>query len=709
MCFEMEAAGLMNNFPCLVIRGICDYADSHKNKKWQIYAAATAAACAKEILSVIPASEVAKTCTINEVANKAAMYEMLQSAINNLGPDQFLPVLSVPDQDEHISTIPRLDRDSSMFYWIFKNMDFKQWSSATCSQVLWLSSLPERNINQVSSYIVDQEKNTTLRTDHFVLYFFCSSAIGRKSIVSDFVYTLLEQIVCCSLMDRRVLIIRSFLHSLLVKAFSNTAPHWKGRGFRKEDSLNEKIKKILNAPANDLFTALVAVLHNGEQQSLSLVVDRLDKVEHQRDDFIRGVRALVNHLEQRISKVKILLTSRPQAEIKDILDGVLCIEYNREREECLASLRFDNTRYNKVPQEHKGSFKWIWAHNEYRNWSASDVSRLLYIQGKPGSGKSTLTKYFSNHLLERETATKSAIIAKFFYSYREGRLQRSHYNMLRSILYDILHQDETFFYHHFQTEYRVQSRRELSFNWDYASLKTVLKSLQDHLSAKQFYLIIDAVDESEENDRRNILNLLFELCFKTKHCIVKVFVASRPVGQLELRIGECHNFIRLQDETKSDISRFAYSFLVGLNVTHVLAQAMEYIVKNAQGVFLWVKLVGEELETYEAEGYSEERIFEFLQGLPTELGDFYKLMFERMNWSKQNPTDAVKTFQFILFGRRPLTVDELLHALAIPDNPYKEFTSFDDSFQKCIPNQRRIISCGGNFLDIKLYCGNKTV
>ncbi|CAD0018764.1 unnamed protein product [Aureobasidium pullulans] len=35
LCFEMEAAGLMNDFPCLVVRGICDYADSHKNKKWQ--------------------------------------------------------------------------------------------------------------------------------------------------------------------------------------------------------------------------------------------------------------------------------------------------------------------------------------------------------------------------------------------------------------------------------------------------------------------------------------------------------------------------------------------------------------------------------------------------------------------------------------------------------------------------------------------------
>ncbi|RPA72017.1 purine and uridine phosphorylase [Ascobolus immersus RN42] len=54
LCFEMEAAGLMNDHATLNFRGICDYADSHKNKAWQPYAAATAAACAKEFLAAVP-------------------------------------------------------------------------------------------------------------------------------------------------------------------------------------------------------------------------------------------------------------------------------------------------------------------------------------------------------------------------------------------------------------------------------------------------------------------------------------------------------------------------------------------------------------------------------------------------------------------------------------------------------------------------------
>lgn len=57
ICFDMEAAGLLGQFPCLVIRGISDYADSNKNDLWQGFAAAAAAAYAKELLLEIPGLE----------------------------------------------------------------------------------------------------------------------------------------------------------------------------------------------------------------------------------------------------------------------------------------------------------------------------------------------------------------------------------------------------------------------------------------------------------------------------------------------------------------------------------------------------------------------------------------------------------------------------------------------------------------------------
>ncbi|KAL4724498.1 hypothetical protein ACLX1H_007939 [Fusarium chlamydosporum] len=51
IAYEMEGAGVWDSFPCIVVKGACDYADSHKSKTWQRYAAATAAACAKAFLS----------------------------------------------------------------------------------------------------------------------------------------------------------------------------------------------------------------------------------------------------------------------------------------------------------------------------------------------------------------------------------------------------------------------------------------------------------------------------------------------------------------------------------------------------------------------------------------------------------------------------------------------------------------------------------
>jgi nucleoside phosphorylase len=53
LCFEMEAAGVVNEVDCLVIRGISDYCDAQKNDVWQEYAAATAAAYSKLLLSVV--------------------------------------------------------------------------------------------------------------------------------------------------------------------------------------------------------------------------------------------------------------------------------------------------------------------------------------------------------------------------------------------------------------------------------------------------------------------------------------------------------------------------------------------------------------------------------------------------------------------------------------------------------------------------------
>ncbi|OJD29112.1 ankyrin repeat domain-containing protein 50 [Diplodia corticola] len=67
LCFEMEAAGLMNHFPCLVVRGICDYSDTHKNDAWHGYAAMVAAAYTKALLLKVTPNELGAEQRLLEV------------------------------------------------------------------------------------------------------------------------------------------------------------------------------------------------------------------------------------------------------------------------------------------------------------------------------------------------------------------------------------------------------------------------------------------------------------------------------------------------------------------------------------------------------------------------------------------------------------------------------------------------------------------
>lgn len=71
LCFEMEAAGLMNNFPCLVIRGICDYSDRHWFEAWRGYAAMTAAAYAKDLIKEIFLSHLQAEKSISQLLNQS--------------------------------------------------------------------------------------------------------------------------------------------------------------------------------------------------------------------------------------------------------------------------------------------------------------------------------------------------------------------------------------------------------------------------------------------------------------------------------------------------------------------------------------------------------------------------------------------------------------------------------------------------------------
>jgi len=612
-----------------------------------------------------------------------------------------LDQLSVVDQDQYRSKMSPFDFNNPKFFWITKNIDFTQWESVDAPRALFLSAPFGHGTMEVCSQIINLAKKKARETNGSVLYFFCSSTPQSRRSVT-LIHTLLRQIICSSSDGRTNSIAAGFLNTLIGGHYQRSP------NIREDDSVDETVRKLLDAPDSELLEALAEAIKEAGIKELSIIVDGLQENT--------GIAfGLFELLREATPKSKLLLTS--QHPLKRTPYGMTSIEYDKERKgihacdsspqnradlnaECLRFLRYDDTLYEKISNEHQGSLEWLWEHPQYLEWSASTTSSLLYIEGKPGSGKSTLARYFEENLAKREPNVRPSTVAHYFYTFRGTQLESTHANMLRSLLCNILEQDESTFFQ-FQYEFRNFRRGNLS-EWPYDSLKRVLSSFADHPRAKQLYLILDAMDESEEDDRRGIIQLLCKLCSKKNPCNIKVFLASRPLAELQHRIEDSHHVLRMQDVNKDDIFRFADDFLNrDLKLTgKIFRETRSYIAENAQGVFLWVALIKSELLRFAETGCRDSEILELLKALPRELEALYERMFSRLeNSPPRDVQDGIVLFRFIFFALRPPTVEELRDALAMPDDRIPCYENFQQDKIGAIG--RRIEHCGGGFLEIK--------
>ncbi|KAL4940220.1 hypothetical protein BDV06DRAFT_213639 [Aspergillus oleicola] len=181
LCFEMEAAGLMNQFPCLVIRGICDYADSHKNKEWQGFAAMTAAAYANDILRRIPPSSVEAEIKISEIL--LDLYDTNDFAKERLS-----------DKEERCHQLFRLtsddsggdatyewyknrveDRADNTCLWFLQHENFQKWLQNKSGPLL-VSADPGCGKSVLAQYLI----NSYLPRSATICYFFFKDKVQDK-------------------------------------------------------------------------------------------------------------------------------------------------------------------------------------------------------------------------------------------------------------------------------------------------------------------------------------------------------------------------------------------------------------------------------------------------------------------------------------------------------------------------------------------------
>ncbi|KKO96903.1 hypothetical protein THAR02_10996 [Trichoderma harzianum] len=197
---EMEAAGLMNNFPCIVIRGIYGYADSHTNNVWQEHAAATAAAFAKELLGYVQTSDVEREPPAKDLLEK--VFGTISAVEENTAHTRA--------KLESIENIKILDwltptdyglRQSDYFQrwqpgtgrWFLNSKVFQNWM-ATINQTLFCQCMPGAGKPILTSVVVDYLTSEFRRGDTGIAYIYCDFRRHDEQTTANLLASILKQL-----------------------------------------------------------------------------------------------------------------------------------------------------------------------------------------------------------------------------------------------------------------------------------------------------------------------------------------------------------------------------------------------------------------------------------------------------------------------------------------------------------------------------------
>ncbi|KAF4417131.1 Vegetative incompatibility protein HET-E-1 [Colletotrichum fructicola] len=364
LCFEMEAAGLQD-FPCLIIRGICDYSDSHKNKKWQEYAAATAAAFAKELLLVIRPDKVLDEKPIRELVSVAKEHLEVaadhreisfQQLTEHRRTNQMLQDRPVDLAIIHEARYDSLNVKDSPRCEIGTRLRIREtiyhWAEDDSGEPLfWLAGPAGTGKSTIARTIAD----TLDREDRLVSgYFFKRGEQGRNNTTRLFP-TLAAQL--CEAIPAFKDCLQKSLNSL------------------DRDAVE---KKGLEAQFNQLlWRPLVDLSFDTSRLTKVIIIDALDECE--RPDHLRQVLALLSKLGAvNTVSLRVLVTSRSTSAVMAAFDGV------RYRNSDLETEHRDETR-NDVATFLKRRFASIKNRWEIKEtWpDQRQLDRLIYLSTTP--------------------------------------------------------------------------------------------------------------------------------------------------------------------------------------------------------------------------------------------------------------------------------------------------------------------------------------
>ncbi|KAF4340530.1 hypothetical protein FBEOM_5568 [Fusarium beomiforme] len=312
--------------------------------------------------------------------------------------------------------------------------------------------------------------------------------------------------------------------------------------------------------------------------------------------------------------------------------------------------------------------------------SGTGLGPIYWITGKPGSGKSTLVRYLSQHPvalyhLRRWGGKKRVNTAGFFFWTSGSRQQRSQTGLLRYLLHQLLSSGPELIEKAFPDlwgrlrQMTTKERVNFALEWTVPDLQTAFHSLLDAaLPSMNICLFIDGLDEFD-GDHVQIINFFKDLTARHDGKSLKLCLSSRPWDVFEKAFEKSVPNTKLQDLSYDDMYRYATDTLKAndqirrlmrhnQDSTHSL---ITMVIDKANGVFLWVRLAVERMLVAFQKNSQFEVLKTTLNELPTELDD----LFEKLLFQNQTSSEVMQT----------ATLFQLMHAREIVADFIKDESS----------------------------------
>lgn len=353
-----------------------------------------------------------------------------------------------------------------------------------------------------------------------------------------------------------------------------------------------------------------------------------------------------------------------------------------------------------------GTCEWFLQHKVFQTWrTAGDVSGhngFLWIEGKPGCGKSTIMKTALEWTRKenREHNINQTVLRYFFNAGATSSLEKSSLGLYRSLTYHLLCACPST-RALFETKFSLKEPGDSYYAWTKEELQNFLYDVVKSGLPSDLCVFIDALDEGEDDDVREMISFLVKLSKRAQGleslCKLRICLSSRHYPHISINKG-LSLVVEKQPEHSQDIDEYIHHELTGSDGEDREVLSAE-IRRKSSRIFLWVVLVVKMLNKVYDKGGSLEDMKAHLDTIP---GDLDELFREVLAKNVDGIEASVALFQWVLFSMRALQAEELYLAIEHCRSPWN--AKWSPSHKTKMPSADRlakyILDCSRGLVEL---------